>query len=111
MASCTTTIVIVRTSAARLTIDAATAIVPKISIAASGPPLSHRGTRLWSYAWSIAIVPNDRATPASTQVSGMNHRPARSLENRLRKRTGGPHLSGTDASTGRDVKFHLGLSP
>ena len=42
MASCTTTMVMVKTSAARLTIEAAT--VPKISIAASGPPLIDFGT-------------------------------------------------------------------
>ena len=44
MASCTTTIVIVSTSAARLTIDAAT--VPRISMAASGPPLIHSRDQL-----------------------------------------------------------------
>ena len=44
IASWTTTIVIVRTSAVRLTID--TAIVPRISVAESGPP-----TRLWGIAW------------------------------------------------------------
>ena len=42
IASCTTTIVIVRTSAVRLTIDAA--MVDRIAIAASGPPVSAVGT-------------------------------------------------------------------
>ena len=41
IASWTTTIVIVRTSAARLTIEAAT--VPRISAAASGPPTTLAG--------------------------------------------------------------------
>ncbi len=44
MASWTTTMVIVSTSAARLTIEAAT--VPRISVAASGPP-----TRFLGIAW------------------------------------------------------------
>ena len=42
IASCTTTIVIVRTSAASDTIDAA--IVERIASAASGPPVSDAGT-------------------------------------------------------------------
>ena len=42
IASWTTTIVIVRTSAVSVTIDAA--IVVRIAIAASGPPVSPRGT-------------------------------------------------------------------
>ena len=42
IASCTTTIVIVSTNAARLTIDVATA--PRIASAASGPPVNERGT-------------------------------------------------------------------
>ena len=42
MASCTTTIVIVSTNAARPTIDVAT--VERISIATSGPPVHCRGT-------------------------------------------------------------------
>ena len=73
--------VIVSTSAARLTIDAA--IVPKISMAASGPPLIDCGTSSNSYAWSIAIVPKESATPASTHISGMNQRPLCKRENGL----------------------------
>ena len=42
IASWTTTIVIVRTRAVRLTIEAAT--VPRISVAASGPPTSALGS-------------------------------------------------------------------
>ncbi len=42
IASCTTTIVMVSTSAASDTIEAAT--VDKIASAASGPPVSHSGT-------------------------------------------------------------------
>ena len=42
MASWTTTIVIVRTSAVSVTIDVA--MVLRIAIAASGPPVAHDGT-------------------------------------------------------------------
>ena len=84
--------VIVSTSAARLTIDAAT--VPKISMAASGPPLIDCGTSPYSYAWSIAIVPKERATPASTHISGMNQRPLHQREN------GSPRFKGASCRFG-----------
>ena len=78
IASCTTTIVIVNTSVANDTID--TAIVSRIAIAASGPPVSHRGIGLEvERTGRCAIVPIDRATPAITHITGMNHR----LERRL----------------------------
>ena len=72
IASCTTTIVIVRTSAASDTIEAAT--VDRIASAASGPPVNHSGTSLLSNAVSIQIVVNDSAAPASTHTTGTNHR-------------------------------------
>ena len=72
MASCTTTIVIVRTSAASETIEAAT--VDRIATAASGPPVSDSGTSSKSWALSIPIVPNDRTAPNRTQTTGTNHR-------------------------------------
>ena len=42
MANCTTTIVIVNTSVASETIDTAT--VSRMATAASGPPVTHRGS-------------------------------------------------------------------
>ena len=77
IANCTTTIVIVNTSVANDTID--TAIVSRIAIAASGPPVSHRGTASKSNQRSIAIVPIDTTTPASTHITGMNHKLERTL--------------------------------
>jgi hypothetical protein len=72
IASYTTTIVIVSTNAVSDTIDAA--IVDKIPSAASGPPVKVCGMKLKSFASSIAIVPNDNRTPASTQTTGTNHK-------------------------------------
>jgi hypothetical protein len=72
IASWTTTIVIVRTSAARLTIDVATA--ERMTSAASGPPVKACGMSSWSNASSIQSVANERPTPASTQATGTNQR-------------------------------------
>ena len=68
IASWTTTIVIVRTSAARLTIDVATA--ERMTRAASGPPVKACGMSPWSNASSIQSVAKERATPPSTQSDG-----------------------------------------
>ena len=54
IANWTTTMVIVSTSAARLTIDVATA--PRIVKAASGPPVNDRGTRSYPDSPSIHSV-------------------------------------------------------
>jgi hypothetical protein len=78
IASCTTTIVIVSTSVANYTID--TAIVSRIAVAASGPPVNDRGTASNSNQRSTPIVPIETATPASTHITGMNHRLERTLE-------------------------------
>ena len=72
IASWTTTIVIVRTSAARLTIDVATA--ERITSAASGPPVNVCGISPWSKRSSIQSVANESTTPASTQATGTNQR-------------------------------------
>ena len=77
MASWTTTIVMVRTSAANETIE--TAIVVKMPSAASGPPVNHRGMTLKSRAhrWPS---PTNRTTPARTHTTGMNQRLDRTVE-------------------------------
>src|SRR5689334_17414447 len=72
MASCTTTIVIVRTSAASDTIDAA--IVDRIATEASEPPVIPFGINEKSDALSIQIVPKESSAPAPTHSAGMNHR-------------------------------------
>jgi hypothetical protein len=72
MASWTTTIVIVSTSAARLTIDAAT--VDRIAAAASGSPTTLGGIALKSKRRSREIVANESSAPASTHITGTNHR-------------------------------------
>ena len=72
IANCTTTIVIVNTSVASDTID--TAIVVRIPIAASGPPVSQRGITSNPSTRSTAKVPTDSNRPASTQRTGMNQR-------------------------------------
>ena len=59
IASCTTTIVIVRTNAASDTIDAA--IVSRIAVAASGPPVIQRGTASKSNHRSMPIVTTEGA--------------------------------------------------
>src|SRR6478735_11180733 len=77
IANCTTTIVMVSTSVARETID--TAMVSKIATAASGPPVNERGTASKSNHRSTAIVPIETTTPASTHITGLNHRLERTL--------------------------------
>ena len=72
MASCTTTMVIVSTKVANDTID--TAIVVRMPIAASGPPVNQRGMSSNPVTRSTAIVPIDTSTPARTHSTGMNHR-------------------------------------
>ena len=72
MASCTTTMVMVSTKVANDTID--TAIVVRMPIAASGPPVNQRGMSSKPVTRSTAIVPIDTSTPASTHSTGMNHR-------------------------------------
>jgi len=72
IASWTTTIVIVRTRAARLTIDVAMA--ERMVSAASGPPVNACGMSPWSKASSIQSVAKETATPASTQATGTNQR-------------------------------------
>ena len=74
IANCTTTIVMVSTSVASDTMD--TAIVVKIPIAASGPPVSHRGITSNPHSRSSASVATDSTSPASTHRTGMNHRVA-----------------------------------
>ena len=54
-----------------LTIEPAT--VPRISNAASGPPVSVRGIKAPSKARSTATLITDNATPAPMQTSGQNH--------------------------------------
>jgi hypothetical protein len=80
MANWTTTMVIVSTKAASDTIDAA--IVVKIPKAASGPPVIQRGTTSKSSSRSMVIVAADRTRPASTHMTGMNHRLDRTREGR-----------------------------
>src|SRR5690606_14901136 len=67
-----TTMVIVSTRVANDTIEAA--IVVSTESEASGPPVSQRGTSSKSQARSIAMVDNDRTTPAMTHITGMTHR-------------------------------------
>ncbi len=59
MANCTTTMVIVSTSAARLTIEAAT--VERMAMAMSGPPVKDWGINLKSVLRSTATVTSDNA--------------------------------------------------
>ncbi len=91
MANCTTTMVIVNTSAARLTIEAAT--VDRMAMAMSGPPVKVCGISSKSVLRSTATVANDKATPATTQTTGTNHRPFRMLSSRRKVFTSCPHLS------------------
>ena len=72
IANCTTTIVIVSTSVANDTID--TAIVVRMPIAASGPPVSQRGIASNPVARSTASVASDNSSPANTHMTGMNQR-------------------------------------
>ena len=72
--------VIVSTKVANDTID--TAIVVRMPIAASGPPVNQRGMSSKPAARSTAIVPIDTSTPASTHITGMNHRLDRTLDKR-----------------------------
>src|SRR4051795_1599694 len=69
--------VIVSTSVASETID--TAMVSRIATAASGPPVNERGTASKANHRSTAIVPIETTTPASTHMTGMNHRLERTL--------------------------------
>lgn len=72
MASWTTTIVMVSTRAVSDTMDAAT--VDRIMRAALGSPVRVRDTSSSPEARSIEIVTKDRTTPASTHITGTNHR-------------------------------------
>ena len=63
MASCTMTIVMARTVATRLIIEAAT--VPRMARAASGPPMSSGGMSWKSNARSVNVVAALRASPAT----------------------------------------------
>ncbi len=72
IASWTTTIVMVNTSAPRLTIEVA--IAPRIARAASGPPSWIEVPKVWPESPSIQSVRNDSSTPAPTQTTGMNHK-------------------------------------
>ena len=72
MANWTTTIVIVNTKVANDTM--LTAIVSRMAVAASGPPVSHLGTSSNPNKLSTAIVPIETTTPASTHSTGMNHK-------------------------------------
>jgi hypothetical protein len=72
MANWTTTIVIVSTRAVSDTMDAAT--VERMMRAALGSPVSVRETSSPPAARSMAIVTEDRTTPASTHITGTNHR-------------------------------------
>ena len=89
MASWTTTIVMVSTSAASDTIEAAT--VDRIATAASGPPVRDSGTSSKSAALSIQIVPNDKAAPARTHTTGMNQRLERMCMRNLWRFTSFPY--------------------
>src|SRR4051812_1960073 len=86
IASCTTTIVTVRTSAH--SVPSGAAVVLRIAAAASGPPVRNFGTSSNSVIRSIAIVPNDNTMPASTQSTGMNQTLVRTLAANLNRLTG-----------------------
>ena len=96
MANWTTTIVIVRTSAVRLTMDAAT--VERIASAASGPPVSVSGINSKSSEASMAIVAIDRRSPARTHTTGTNQMLERTLLNNRKSRTDGPLPIATSAT-------------
>jgi hypothetical protein len=80
IANWTTTMVIVRTRAASDTIDAA--MVWRMAVAASGSPVNHRGIASKLNARSTPRVAMESTTPATTHMTGTNHRPERSRENR-----------------------------
>ena len=80
IANCTTTMVIVSTSVANDTIDAA--IVVRIAIAASGPPVSQRGIASKPVARSMASVMSDNSSPANTHMTGINQTLAHTPERR-----------------------------
>ena len=61
----------VSTSVANDTID--TAIVVKIPIAASGPPVSQRGITSNPHSRSSVSVATDSRSPPNTHSTGMNH--------------------------------------
>jgi len=80
IASWTTTIVIVRTSAASDTIDAA--MVSRMVSAASGSPVTHSGTAWKPNALAAPTVATERITPARTHMTGTNQRLERRADNR-----------------------------
>jgi len=75
IASWTTTIVMDRTVATRLIIEAATA--PRMPRAASGPPMTESGMSRKSVIESRVVVMTLRMRPATPYTSGMNHNPCR----------------------------------
>ena len=68
----------VSTSVASDTID--TAMVVRMASAASGPPVIQRGITSKPSARSTVIVASDNTTPATTHMTGMNHKLDRTLD-------------------------------